>query len=147
MAGTGSDPTGEPTEDSRDETDRKAAERRREQAIHAADDDPGENDDRVSEREIRSDEGFWTVRITLTVAARSAEMRTAEPITRSARTPSRRAVRKSIAAARMWSPVVVRSSRSTRSSRQTAATTIATIVILRMSTSPTVTGPVEVAEG
>ena len=48
--------------------------------------------------------GFCTVRITLTVAARSAETRTAEPITRSARTPSRRAVRKSIAAARMCRP-------------------------------------------
>ena len=48
--------------------------------------------------------GFWTVRITDTAAARSAETSTAEPITRFALTPSSRAVRKSIDAARMCSP-------------------------------------------
>ena len=84
--------------------------------------------------------GFCTVRITDTAAARSAETSTAEPITRFALTPSSRAVRKSIAAARMCRPTRVRSSRSTTATRQTAATTIATIVILRMSTEPIVTG-------
>ena len=40
----------------------------------------------------------------------SPESRTANPITRSALTPSRRAVLKSVAAARMCNPMVVRSS-------------------------------------
>ena len=39
--------------------------------------------------------GNWTVRITATVAASTPESSTAMPITESARTPSRRAVRKS----------------------------------------------------
>ena len=62
------------------------------------------------------------------------------PITRFARTPSIRAVWKSIDAARMCSPIVVRSSSSDSATRQTTATTTATIVILRMSTPEIVTG-------
>ena len=49
-------------------------------------------------------------------------------------------MRKSIEAARMCRPTRVRSSSSTTATRQTAATTMATIVILRMSTEPIVTG-------
>ena len=56
--------------------------------------------------------GFWTVRITATTAASAPESSTATPITRFARTPSMRAVWKSIAAARICRPIVVRSSRS-----------------------------------
>ena len=67
-------------------------------------------------------------------------MSTATAITRLARTPSSRAVSESIDEARMCRPIVVRSSRTNRSTRQTAATTTATIVILRMSTFPIVTG-------
>ena len=67
-------------------------------------------------------------------------MRTAMPLTRSARTPSRRAVEASSAAARMCRPSDVRERSRRRSARQTAAVTIATIVILRMSTLPIVMG-------
>ena len=84
--------------------------------------------------------GVCTVSITATTAASAPEMSTAPPITRFARTPSSRAVRKSIAAARMCRPTVVRVSSSWSSSRQTAVTTTATIAILRMSTPPIVTG-------
>ena len=61
-------------------------------------------------------------------------MSTETVLTRFARTPRRRAVCESIAAARMCRPIDVRFSRSTRSARQTTAVTIATIVIFRMST-------------
>src|SRR5581483_161455 len=46
----------------------------------------------------------WTLSITAETAAKSPETITAPEITQLARTPRRRAVRKSIAAARMWSP-------------------------------------------
>ena len=52
---------------------------------------------------------------------------------------------KSIAAARMWSPIDVRSSSSDERDEADAATTIATIVILRMSRPPIVTGRLSVA--
>ena len=63
-------------------------------------------------------------------------MRTAPPITRFARTPSIRAVRKSIAAARMCNPTGVRVRRSWRIVRHPAAVAIAMIAILRMKTPP-----------
>ena len=90
--------------------------------------------------------GVCTVSITATTAASAPEMSTAAPITRFARTPSSRAVVKSIDAARMCRPIVVRSSSSVSATRQTTATTIATIVILRMSTPEIVDRPVQVAE-
>ncbi len=61
-------------------------------------------------------------------------MSTASEMTRFARTPSMRAVEKSIDAARMCRPISVRSSSRLRRRRQTAATTTATIAIFRMST-------------
>ena len=67
-------------------------------------------------------------------------MSTATVLTRFARTPRRRAVCESIAAARMWRPIEVRLSSATRSSRHTAAVTIATTVIFLMSTLPTEIG-------
>ena len=66
--------------------------------------------------------GFCTVSITATTAASAPDSSTATPITRFARTPSRRAVSKSIDDARMCRPISVRSSSSMQSSRQTAAT-------------------------
>ena len=77
--------------------------------------------------------GCCTVSITATTPASTPERRTAEPITRFARTPRSRAVWKSIAAARIWRPTVVRPRKSTSPTRQTAALTIATTVILRTS--------------
>ena len=67
-------------------------------------------------------------------------MSTAATLTRFARTPTSRAVWKSIAAARMCSPSDVRFRSSTSSTRHTAAVTMATIAIFRISTSPTDTG-------
>ena len=61
-------------------------------------------------------------------------------MTRSARTPSMRAVRKSIDAARICRPTVVRASSSWSATRHTTATITATIAILRMSTPEIVTG-------
>ena len=84
--------------------------------------------------------GNCTVRSTATTAASTPAMSTATALTRFARTPTSRAVWKSIAAARMCRPIEVRFRSSTRSARQTAAVTIATIAILRMSTPPTETG-------
>ena len=84
--------------------------------------------------------GFWTVSITATTAASAPERSTATPITRLARTPSRRAVSKSIDAARMCRPIVVRSSSAVSATRQTTATTIATIEIFRTSTPAMSTG-------
>ena len=78
--------------------------------------------------------GNWTVRITATVAASTPERSTAIPITESARTPSRRAVRKSAAAARMCRPIVVFASRSASSPSVTTATTTARIVTFLTST-------------
>ena len=83
--------------------------------------------------------GFWTVSSTDTAAAITAESSTAAPITVFARTPRRRAVAKSVAAARIWSPMRVRVKRSARSPSATTATTTATIVTLRTSTPHTVT--------
>ena len=60
-------------------------------------------------------------------------------MTRSALTPSSRAVWKSVAAARICRPIVVRPSRSASSPSATTATTTARIVTLRMSTPCTVT--------
>src|SRR5581483_11472776 len=80
--------------------------------------------------------GVRTVMITATTAASAPESSTAPPITRFARTPRSRAVRKSIDAARMCRPTAVRSSRSFNSARQPAATRIETIEILRMRTPP-----------
>ena len=51
---------------------------------------------------------------------------------------------KSIEAARMWSPIDVRSSRRTSATRQIAATTIATIVTFLISRLPIVTGRLSV---
>ena len=84
--------------------------------------------------------GCWTVSITATIAARIPETSTAEPITRFARTPMSRAVWKSIAAARICSPTVVRPRNSTSATRQTAAVTIATTVIFRTSVPKIVQG-------
>ena len=78
--------------------------------------------------------GFCTVSMTATTAASAPESSTATAMTRFARTPSIRAVSKSIDDARMCSPISVRSSSRCRSSRQSAATITETIVILRMST-------------
>ena len=78
--------------------------------------------------------GCCTVSITATIAASSADSSTAKPITWFASTPSMRAVRKSIAAARMRSPMLVRPSSSASSPSVTSATATATNVILRMST-------------
>ena len=77
-----------------------------------------------------------TVRSTAGTAANSPEIRTAPPITRFARTPRIRAVRKSIAAARMCSPTDVRESRSCSKARQTAAVATAMIAIFRTKTPP-----------
>ena len=84
--------------------------------------------------------GNWTVSITATTAASAPAISTETVLTRFARTPRRRAVWESIAAARMCRPIDVRFRSRTRSARHTAAVTIATIVILRMSTPPTSTG-------
>jgi len=81
--------------------------------------------------------GVCTVSSTATVAASRPERSAAKPITRFARTPSSCAVRKSLAAARVWRPMVVRVSRSATSASARAATTTATMVILRTSTPPT----------
>ena len=83
--------------------------------------------------------GCCTVIITATTAASRPERRTENAITRFARTPSRRAVRKSLAAARVWRPIVVRVSSRTSSSSAAAATPIETSVIFRMSVPPIVT--------
>ena len=66
-------------------------------------------------------------------AAITPESSTANPITAFARTPSRRAVRKSVAAARICRPIVVRPSSSASATRATTQTTIAISVIRRMS--------------
>ena len=76
--------------------------------------------------------GNWTVRMTATVAASRPERKT-KPIT-VARTPSSRAVSKSAAAARMCSPIVVRTSSSASRASATAEMITAAIVILRTST-------------
>ena len=89
--------------------------------------------------------GCCTVSITATIAARIPESRTAEPITRFARTPRRRAVWKSIAAARICSPTFVRPRKSTSAIRQTAAVTMATTVILRTSVPKIVHGRLSLA--
>ena len=60
--------------------------------------------------------GVCTVSITATTAASAPEMSTANEMTRFARTPSMRAVAKSIDAARMCRPISVRSSSSVSSS-------------------------------
>ncbi len=82
--------------------------------------------------------GCCTVRSTATTAASTPERSTATPITRLARTPSSRAVEKSVDAARMWSPILVRFSSSASSPSTTTVTATATIVIFRTSTSCTV---------
>ena len=56
--------------------------------------------------------GYCTVSITATTAASAPAISTATVLTRFARTPSSRAVEKSIAAARMCSPIDVRFSSS-----------------------------------
>ncbi len=84
--------------------------------------------------------GDCTVNITATTAASAPEIRTATAITRFARTPSRRAVSKSSDDARIWRPIVVRSSSRKSATRQIATTMTATIVILRISTPAIVTG-------
>ncbi len=84
--------------------------------------------------------GVWTVSMIAATAASRPEIRTAPPMTRLARTPSTRAVAKSIEAARICSPTDVRVSSRCSASRQSATTQTATIVILRMSTPEIVTG-------
>ncbi len=75
-----------------------------------------------------------------TTAASAPDTSTAPPITRFARTPSIRAVRKSIDAARICKPTVVRTSSNCTATRQRTATTTATMAILRMSTPEITTG-------
>jgi hypothetical protein len=80
--------------------------------------------------------GFPTTNSIATAAARTPEITTANVITRFARTPRRRAVRKSLAAARVCSPIVVLLSRSAMITSATRDTPTARIVTFLTSTPP-----------
>ena len=80
--------------------------------------------------------GRWTTTSTVAAAARTPPMRKAIWMTLFARTPSMRAVRKSCAAARIWSPVVVRLRNSVVADRRTMPTPIDANVTQRIRRSP-----------